>query len=257
MELMMRATRRPTDGIMFNNSTNIDASHSTFSEVHRDQYYNSCVSVQGNQTLNTIVHGNQIFQGSQTGLEALQKASATSAAYDSAERYPAPRCLQGTRVQLLNRLTAWMEDLNQNPICWMNGRPGSGKSAVSQTVAENYAKQNRLAASFFFSRRDIERRTTRHFFPTIATQLLSSIPSLRPPVVAALEQDYMIPSKVLREQMEKLLLQPLSSGLHPPASPLLIIVDALDECDDPRLVSELVSLLVQLLRDSPAHSVFS
>ncbi|KAF9240452.1 hypothetical protein BU15DRAFT_87660 [Melanogaster broomeanus] len=225
---------------MFNNSTNIDASHSTFSEVHQNQYYNSRVSVQGNQTVNTVVHGNQILQGSQTGL----------AAYDSAERYPAPRCLEGTRVQLLERLTRWMDDENEKPICWVNGRPGSGKSAVSQTIAENYASQKRLAASFFFSRRDIERRTTRHFFPTIATQFLSSIPSIRPAVMAALEQDYMIPSKVLREQMQKLLIEPLSSGLEPPASPLLIIVDALDECDDARLVSELVSLLVQLLRDS-------
>ncbi|KIJ08710.1 hypothetical protein PAXINDRAFT_172813 [Paxillus involutus ATCC 200175] len=236
---------------MFNNSTNVDASHSTFSEVHRDQYYNSRVNVQGSQTVNTTIHGNQVFQGSQTGLEALQKASALSALYDSAERYPAPQCLKGTRVQLLDRLSRWMEDANEKPICWVNGRPGSGKSAVSQTVAEKYASQKRLAASFFFSRRDIERRTTRHFFPTIATQFLSSIPSVRPAIVAALEQDYMIPSKVLREQMQKLLLEPLSSGLELLESPLLIIVDALDECDDPRLVSELVSLLAQLLRDSP------
>ncbi|KAG8215710.1 hypothetical protein J3R82DRAFT_7590 [Butyriboletus roseoflavus] len=48
---------------MFNNTSNIDASHSTFSEVHRDQYIHSRINVQGNYTLNTIVHGNQIFQG--------------------------------------------------------------------------------------------------------------------------------------------------------------------------------------------------
>ncbi|KAF8547726.1 WD40 repeat-like protein [Imleria badia] len=126
---------------MFNNSSHIDASHSTFSEVHRDQYFTSRTNVQGNQTVNTFVHGNQILQSSQIGLEALQKASATSAVFDSAKR---------------------------------------------------------LAASFFFFRRDIERRTTRHFFPTIATQFLSSIPAIRPDILAALEQDCMIPFKVLR-----------------------------------------------------------
>lgn len=184
----------------------------------------------------------------------MQKASAPSAAFDSAERQPAPRCLQGTRIQLLDRLTRWIdgegEDDNTKPICWVNGRPGSGKSAVSQTIAERFASQKRLAASFFFSRRDIERRTTRHFFPTIVTQLLSSIPTIRPVILAALEQDCMIPSKVLREQMQKLLLEPLSSGLEHPGSSFLVIVDALDECDDPRLVVELVSLLVQLVRSS-------
>lgn len=185
----------------------------------------------------------------------MHKASAPSAAFDSAERHPAPRCLQGTRVQLLDRLTQWIdgesESDNDKPICWVNGRPGSGKSAVSQTIAEKFASQKRLAASFFFSRRDIERRTTNHFFPTIATQFLFSIPAIRPVILAALEQDSMIPSKVLREQMQKLLLEPLSSGLEQPGTSFLVIVDALDECDDPRLVVELVSLLIQLVRSSP------
>lgn len=258
---------------MFNNSSHVDASHSTFSEVHRDQYFTSRANVQGNQTVNTIVHGNQILQSSQIGqcasvpspsvlicrlspgLEALQKASAPSAAFDSAERHPAPRCLEGTRVQLLDRLTQWIdgegEGENDKLICWVNGRPGSGKSAVSQTIAEKYASQKRLAASFFFSRRDIYRRTTRHFFSTIATQFLFSIPEIRPVMLAVLEEDSMIPSKVLREQMQKLLLEPLSSGLKHAGSPFLVIVDALDECDDARLVVELVSLLVQLVRSSP------
>ncbi|KAI9457911.1 hypothetical protein HD554DRAFT_2042204 [Boletus coccyginus] len=240
---------------MFNNSSHIDANHSTFSEVHRDQYFTSRTNVQGNQTINTIIHGNQILQSSQIGLEALHKASAPSAVFDSAERHPAPRCLEGTRVQLLDRLTLWIhgesENDNDKPICWVNGRPGSGKSAISQTIAEKFTLQKRLAASFFFSRRDIERRTTRHFFPTIATQFLFSIPAIRPAILAALEQDSMIPSKVLREQMQKLLLEPLSSGLEQPGSSFLIVVDALDECDDPRLVVELVSLLIQLVRNSP------
>ncbi|KAG9311570.1 hypothetical protein JVU11DRAFT_7778 [Chiua virens] len=239
---------------MFNNSSHIDASHSTFSEVHRDQHFTSHASVQGNQTINTIVHGNQILQGSQiNGLETLQKASAHSAAFDSVDRHPAPRCLQGTRVQLLDRLTSWMDNETEcnTPVCWVNGRPGSGKSAVSQTIAEKYASQKRLAASFFFSRRDIQRRTTRHFFPTITTQFMFSVPAMRPAVLATLEQDSMIPFKVLREQMLKLLLEPLSSGLDRLESPLLVIVDALDECDDPQLVVELVSLLIQLVRASP------
>ena len=54
----------------------------------------------------------------------------------------------------------------------------------------------------------------------------------------------MIPHKILREQLHRLLLEPLCSGIEPPCSPLLLIVDALDECDDPRLVVELASLLV-------------
>lgn len=185
----------------------------------------------------------------------MHKASAPSAVFDSVERYPAPQCLEGTRVQLLDRLTRWIDGESEidkdKPICWVNGRPGSGKSAVSQTIAEKFASQKRLAASFFFSRRDIQRRTTRHFFPTIATQFLFSIPTVRSIMLAALDEDCMIPSKLLREQMQKLLLEPLVGGLEQPTSPFLVIIDALDECDDPRLVVELVSLLIQLIRSSP------
>lgn len=55
---------------MFSNASHVDASHSTFSEVHRDQYFASRATVQGNQTLNTIVHGNQIVHSSQIGRRA-------------------------------------------------------------------------------------------------------------------------------------------------------------------------------------------
>ncbi|KAH0830333.1 hypothetical protein J3R83DRAFT_1725 [Lanmaoa asiatica] len=243
---------------MFNNSSHIDASHSAFSEVHRDQYYNARSTVQGNQTINTVIHGNQILgQDSHSNIstpplpdliEALQKASAPSAAYDSAQRYPAPKCTEGTRIELLARITSWVDQPDQEPICWLNGRPGSGKSAVSQTIAEKYASQKRLAASFFLSRRDLERRTTQHIVPTLTTQLLAFLPSIRPAVIAALENDYMIPMKVLREQMEKLLLEPLSTATETPDAPLLVVVDALDECDDKSLVSELVRLLALLPR---------
>ena len=41
-------------------------------------------------------------------IEALQKASAPSAAHDSAQRYPAPKCTEGTRIELLARLTSWV-----------------------------------------------------------------------------------------------------------------------------------------------------
>ena len=130
---------------MFSNSSHIDASHSTFSEVHRDQYFTSRAYVQGNQTVNTIVHGNQILQRGQTGqcawrflnrpicrirveLEALQKASAASAAFDSLEQHPAPRCLAGTQVRLLDYLTRWLDGGSDNNkfTCWVHGRPGSG-----------------------------------------------------------------------------------------------------------------------------------
>ena len=119
---------------------------------------------------------------------------------------------------------------------------------MSQTVAEKYANQNRLAGSFFFSRRDLERHITQHVVPTLTMQFLGTLPSIRPAVIAALRSDYMLPTKVLQEQMTHLLLQPLSTATEAPDAPLLVVIDALDECDDESLVSEFIALLALLLR---------
>ncbi|KAH7908678.1 hypothetical protein BJ138DRAFT_1012332, partial [Hygrophoropsis aurantiaca] len=160
---------------------------------------------------------------------------------------PAPNCLPGTRVEIVRRISSWIETEGSQSICWLNGLAGSGKSAIAQHVAEIYAEKNQLAASFFFSRREVQRRTTQHFFPTLSSQLLNSFPSIKQSIAAALDEDY----TVLREQMQKLVLGPLCAMTEHPASPVLIVVDSLDECDNEHPVVELINLLVQLIRQSP------
>ncbi|KAH0826316.1 hypothetical protein J3R83DRAFT_5262 [Lanmaoa asiatica] len=234
---------------MFNNASNIDASHSTFSEVHRDQYIHSRALVQGNHTVNTIVHGNQVFQGG-LGLENLHRTSVPSAAFDSIDRHPAPACLPGTRFELLARLTEWVDSPNcDQHICWLSGLAGSGKSAVAQTVADRYAAgQHRLAASFFFSRKEILRRKAQGFFPTLACQILAFAPSIRPALLGALDADATIPTKVLLEQVRRLLQEPIMSSASSFPDPVLIVVDSLDECDDVKMASEIIHLLSGILR---------
>ncbi|KAG9312475.1 hypothetical protein JVU11DRAFT_6861 [Chiua virens] len=234
---------------MFNNASNIDASHSTFSEVHRDQYVYSTTRAQGNLSINTIVHGNQVFQSSfgenpwlfiagrtdlkpREGLENLYRAHVPSAAFDSVDRHPAPSCLPGTRLELLAHLTDWVDNPScDQPVCWLSGPAGSGKSAIAQSVAEKYASRRRLAASFFFSRKEISRRKAQGLFPTLACQLLVFAPSIRPALLDALDTDATIPTKVLTEQARRLLQEPIVSSTCSFPEPVLIVVDSLDECD--------------------------
>ncbi|KAH0835654.1 WD40-repeat-containing domain protein [Lanmaoa asiatica] len=233
---------------MFNNASNIDASHSTFSEVHRDQYIYSRAHVQGDYTVNTIVHGNQVFQGT-LGLENLHRASVPSAAFDSINRHPAPACLPDTRFELLACLAEWVDSPNCNQrICWLSGLAGSGKSAIAQSIANKYASQHRLAASFFFSRKEILRRKAQGFFPTLACQILTFAPSIRPALLDALNADATIPTKVLLEQARRLLHEPIVSSASSFPDPVLIVVDSLDECDDVKMANEIVHLLSGILR---------
>jgi predicted AAA+ superfamily ATPase len=55
------------------------------------------------------------------------------------------RCLQHTRKEVMENIRR-LVDKSDARICWIKGPAGSGKSAISQTVAEWYAAKNRLAA---------------------------------------------------------------------------------------------------------------
>ena len=67
------------------------------------------------------------------------------AAYDSRERDPAPRCLAGTRKEILKEIETWIEAGHQGKsILWLHGPAGAGKSAIAQTVAETCAGRHKL-----------------------------------------------------------------------------------------------------------------
>lgn len=84
------------------------------------------------------------------------------------------------------------------------------------------------------------------FFPTIAYQLAISIPSTKSLIQQAFEKDPSIPKKNLKEQFQTLVLQPIAA-LKLAIPPMVIIVDALDECEDKEAVARLVKTIVNAL----------
>lgn len=84
--------------------------------------------------------------------------------HDSSARYPPPLCHRRTREQVLQIIADWVDDEEMpNPIMWLNGPAGAGKSAIAQTIAERY-KGSRLAASSFFLRNSPDRGHVDRFF---------------------------------------------------------------------------------------------
>ncbi|KAG1776661.1 hypothetical protein EV702DRAFT_1006161 [Suillus placidus] len=126
--------------------------------------------------------------------EKLSQVAVKGAQYDSRERQPHPKCLKGTRVDLLNVIYGLLDKQEKNQIVWLHGTAGVGKSAVAFTVAERMrhlkvtegSKEKRLAGTFFFSRKHTKRRTTGYFFATLAYQLGSNFPSIRSDVNKAI-----------------------------------------------------------------------
>jgi hypothetical protein len=110
---------------------------------------------------------------------------------------------------------------------------GTGKSTISRTVAQSFANTGHLGASFLFKRGDGDRGSLSKFFTTVAAQLVARVPALALHVKNAIDADPIIFGKAAREQFEKLILEPLSKipGGAPTAATLVVVVDALDECE--------------------------
>jgi hypothetical protein len=155
------------------------------------------------------------------------------------------QCLQGTRTELLQQIMEWAMSPSQKSIFWLKGMAGTGKSTISRTVARSLKDTNHLGASFFFKRGEGDRGNAKKFFPTLTRQLMLRISKLRAGVQKALHDDPDIASKSLREQFEKLLLQPLLNldqlGRQPQTA--VMVIDALDECGHDQDVRNIIRLL--------------
>ncbi|KAM0451571.1 hypothetical protein ACHAPV_009910 [Trichoderma viride] len=189
-------------------------------------------------------------------LEEVNKASkgellipvAKDAAFDSRAEEHNARCHSDTRIDLLNQIQAWIDDVDGDCIFWLNGVAGTGKSTISRTVASHFKEQGLLGASFFFKRGERDRGDAALFFTTLADQLVSKEPRLLPFVREAVELDPRIATKALKEQFEKLILQPLSQ-IHRGAEgrqTVAIVIDALDECEHDSDIKLIIYLFSQM-----------
>jgi hypothetical protein len=150
----------------------------------------------------------------------LSQVAVNGAEYDSRERQPHPKCLEGTRVDLLTYIYKVLDNPEKNRLIWLHGTAGVGKSAVAFTVAERMRGlkvteqtkvEERLGGTFFFSRKHAKRCTAGYFFATLAYQLAINFPSIRNDVNRAIRDNPALlnPDKSLSKQMEALFLQPL------------------------------------------------
>ncbi|CAG8935290.1 unnamed protein product [Penicillium salamii] len=173
------------------------------------------------------------------------------AAFNSAREY-APDCLPGTRKTLLAQIRSWANgDGETRRVFWLEGMAGTGKSTIAQTVAREQYQRRHLGASFFFSRGGGGRSSARSFPATIAAQLRELSPELKKCINDAAAIVPGIRNLMLYDQWKRLVVEPLSHmrDISFP-SPLLLVIDALDECDDGALSGETAfSALVRCLKD--------
>jgi adenylylsulfate kinase-like enzyme len=87
--------------------------------------------------------------------------------------------MDGTQYNALNTIQSWAESSDGEPIFWLVGMAGTGKSSIARTVANCLNKRRQffsrepqldertiLGATFFMSQEDPDRNTAKLVFPT-------------------------------------------------------------------------------------------
>ena len=112
-----------------------------------------------------------------------------------------------------------------------------------------------LGASFLFSRGEDDRKSAKLFFGTIAFQLSQYSQEIALCIGKALERKPDASGKQLQDQLRDLIIQPLQSCKQASKSTILIVIDALDECDE-QDAERLLSLFLQEIRKVPNLKIF-
>lgn len=157
-------------------------------------------------------------------------------------------CLEGTRTELLKQIADWAVSPHGKCIFWLNGMAGTGKSTISRTIARSLQEHKLLAASFFFKTGEGDLGNAKKLFPSIARQLVLRYPELMPGLQEIIQDDPSISTKSLKEQFDKLILQPLVglSSSDRKSRAAVIVIDALDECEIDNDIRIILRLIPQL-----------
>ncbi|CAE6523692.1 unnamed protein product [Rhizoctonia solani] len=165
-------------------------------------------------------------------------------------------CAPGTRTSQIEQLLEWARNPEAGKAYWINGMAGTGKTSIAYSLctelnkASNPNNTPKLGASFFCSRRILECRQVKHIIPTISHQLAQCSQPFQYALDKVLESDPDASTRALKIQFEKLIVQPLLEARESLPANFIVVVDALDECENEDHISEILDLIL-----SPAYTL--
>ncbi|KEP53266.1 putative vegetative incompatibility protein HET-E-1 [Rhizoctonia solani 123E] len=186
-------------------------------------------------------------------------APSLSACYNSAQANELKRgpCTEGTRVDLLGQMLCWTKSSIPGSVYWMSGMAGTGKTTIAYSLCEELNTNRQLGASFFCSRLLPECRDVNLIIPSIAYQLARSSYPFRFVLASVLEKDPDVHTRLPHLQFDTLLAQPLFEVKDTLADNLVVVIDALDECDNKESTSQILDILLIKALDLPIKFVVS
>lgn len=160
-------------------------------------------------------------------------------------------CTENTRTDVLAGMNAWSEDPAAAKVYWLNGMAGTGKTTIACSLSAALAERKQLGASFFCTRVLEECRDAARIIPTIVYQLARYSRPFQQALCKVLENDPDAGRKKIPFQFKRLLKEPLLAIQAAVPSNVVVVIDALDECDQDQSVRTLLDTLFLHAADLP------
>ncbi|KAF9461836.1 WD40-repeat-containing domain protein [Collybia nuda] len=164
-------------------------------------------------------------------------------------------CLPNTRLGIIDEIMDWANQppsVSASQIFWLTGVAGSGKSAIAHTVAHRFQAMRRLGSSFCFDVASQAVRGPQHLFSTISWNLANFDLMWKQELWAVIKDAPALQSSLsVIEQFESFLVSP--AKMLKMAGPVVVVIDALDECGDPAVRKPLLMILSERIVELPAN----
>ncbi|KAF8311319.1 uncharacterized protein EI90DRAFT_3097554 [Cantharellus anzutake] len=119
---------------------------------------------------------------------------------------------------------------SENRVLLVTAVAGAGKTSLAHSIAEECSKGGMLLLSFFFKAGEQSRPD--HLFSGMARSLATHDPTYRSYLISTIQKDPTLATASFPMQFEKLVAEPFRLKAPPSDSPGMVIIDALDECDE-------------------------
>lgn len=145
----------------------------------------------------------------------------------------------------------WVYDRAAGSVYWLDGMAGTGKTTIVYSLCEELSLAHNLGASFFCSRLLPECRDVNQIVPSIAYQLAHFSRPFRCALSRVLEKERNVHTQLLRIQFDALIIKPLVEVRETLPEDLVVVVDALDECDNKASTNQILEALLTKTLDLP------
>ncbi|KAF9457440.1 WD40-repeat-containing domain protein [Collybia nuda] len=185
------------------------------------------------------------------------KLDSTDMLYAPGSGYkPEKQCLPGTRLGIIDEINTWIHDPgNSQQVFWLKGLAGTGKSSIAHSVGRQLDEQKRLGSFFCFDASKKPPNSPQHLFPTVSLDLAGFDKHWDSALANIIKNNKSLrTTDSVYRQFHEFILEPANS-LNV-VGPIVIVIDALDECGDASSRKVLLEVLVAGVASLPENFRF-